>query len=108
MRDHLGARSNINKKHLREIEGKLPSEFWVVEFSLAEIYAVNQNAFGEILINLSPSRADIRKMKLNIEDNVLIGARFINVLDFGEDTYDIGLKSHYPLLRRELSGVNSL
>jgi len=80
-----------------------------VEFSLAETYAVNQNAFGEIILELSPVRGDGAQMKDYYDDGVYIAMRFINCISFLDGTvYTTDIESHYPLLRRNLKQNNSL
>jgi len=57
--DHMGKAPRLGKDDTNRLRRELPERFWVTEFTLSEIYSVNQNAFGEILIEFSPSSKDL-------------------------------------------------
>ena len=99
--DHMGNKAELSSAQKKSLRNMLPGKFWVTEFSLAETYAVNKSAFGEILIKFAPTKANLARIEYPSE-GVFLGMRFINTLQAHADSQlSLGFTSHYPLLRRE-------
>lgn len=54
LQDHLGHKVKLSKKALKLCR-RLPQTFWMVEFSLPELFSTNQSKLGEILLPLEVS-----------------------------------------------------
>ncbi len=104
-KDHMGCAASMTSKEERKLKSVLPEKFWLTEFSLAETYSVNHDAFGEILLDFNPSRADLYRAA-DEDVGICIAMRFMNRIKIrGERHLDLGFTSHTPLFTREKIGV---
>ncbi len=96
--DHLGRKAH--KSVRRQLLSRLPACFWIIEFTLPEIYAVNQNTFGEIYIDATATEDDLARAD-EPETKLCLGIRFLDTLFFADGhELDTGLASHFPMFRR--------
>jgi hypothetical protein len=99
--DHVGNKALQSLR--KQLRSRLPDFFWIIEFTLPEVYAVNQNKFGEIYIDAKASENDLA-LAGEPESTLCLGIRFLDTIFFksGRDV-NTGHESHSPMFRRSVN-----
>ena len=99
--DHEGNPSRLSKKGRRKLEEVLPEIFWMMEFSIPEIFSVNRAKFGEVLLKFNPTDRELKKVGSDkTKPSICIGFRFINHIKLMDGTaFTLGFRSHCKLFR---------
>lgn len=99
--DHASVETELTPELERQIVEGLPDLFWMVEFSLPEVFSSNRTKFGEVLVKFAPSRQEQDVFFDNGTNTLCLAFRFMNVFEVGEmPSMNLGFISHYPLHRR--------
>jgi len=104
--DHAGHRAELGPETRSLLERRLPTSFWMTEFTLPELYSVNKTKLGEVLLKFSPSARDRAALQDTTTPNsalprLCVGFRFINHMELRDDApITLGFKAHTKLYRR--------